>query len=107
MDVRPKPLTWDREQVGPDGRTFPWGPIDKIHEIGEYQIIEYREDKSGFNRDAWETHNRTVFHPYVNGKDSHESFVTLDEAIVGAIAFKNQGAHSSAAYYASLILRGS
>lgn len=96
--VRPEPLRGPR--TGPDGKRFSWGPVDAIHRIGEYAVVEYREDTSNFRQpEVWARHGRTVFHPYIDGRDTHRSYLTLDSALVGAIAIKREGPNGQAADY--------
>lgn len=69
---------------------FFWGFVIKVHSIGEYDIFEY-EDKTNVDK--------IMFHPYVNGKDTHNSFQTLDEAIVFSIAIVHNGINTRAHNY--------
>lgn len=104
VHVRPERLAGPR--IAPDGRQFAWGPIDAIHTIGEYQIAEYREDQSNHSASqpwCWERHGRTLFHPWIAGRDMHASFLTLDSALVGAIAYKREGPNGRAARYFDLM----
>jgi hypothetical protein len=47
--------------AAPDGRSFPWGPIQRIHEIGDIQIVEYLDDRSRFAEGHQDGHGRTMF----------------------------------------------
>ena len=95
---RPERLPGPR--TGPDGRKFPWGPIDKVHQVGPYQIVEYRRDmsNSGMTSDFSE-HGRVQFHPFIDGRDTSCCFNTLDAALAGAIAYRREGTNGSAAFY--------
>ncbi|WP_367139482.1 hypothetical protein [Saccharothrix sp. HUAS TT1] len=95
--ARPEPLSGPR--TTPDGRTFPWGPIDAVHTIGPYEIVEFRWDASRGPRGRWTQHGTTFFHPYVNGCDTERYHSTLDGALVDAVAFRSEGPNSSAGYY--------
>jgi hypothetical protein len=95
--VRPERLRGPR--TGPDGQEFPWGPIDQVHEIGPYQIVEYRHDMSRTTARDYSDHGRGQFHPFIDGKDTSQSFDSLDAALVGAIAYRHEGPDGSAAYY--------
>lgn len=100
LHTRPEPLLGNR--TGPDGREFAWGVIDAIHEIGDYQIVEYRQDQSNHSASqpyCWERHGRTLFQARIKGGWSIASYYTLDSALVGAIAYKREGANSRAAMY--------
>ncbi len=83
------------------GANFTWGRLIKIHEIGEYSIVEFY---------PWITENSTVwsgtpdttkkeFTTYVMGKDCGRGFLSLDAAIVGCIAYKHDGINTRADYY--------
>lgn len=69
-------------------KTFVWGKIINIYTIGDYQIIEYISDK-----------DETLFHIYINFSDTNWSVRTLDQALVAAIAYKQEGPNSSAHRY--------
>lgn len=66
---------------------FSWGDIVNIHLIDDYQIIEAIY------------HGKKSYHPYVNFKDTHCSYESLEEAIVGAISYKYDGCNSKADFY--------
>lgn len=97
---RPAPLPHIGDNLAPDGRVFPWGPIDAIHCVGPYAIVEYREDRSTFTpASSWQNHGRTLFAPYLDGRSVSESFLSLDSALVGAVAYRREGPNSQAAHY--------
>lgn len=85
----------------PDGRDFPWGPIQQVHQIGRYQVVEFLSDVVGFTGADLSEHGKPHFHPYVDGKDTSRSFGTLEEAVVHAIAVAHDpaGANTRAATY--------
>lgn len=87
------------------GKRFPWGPIDKLHTIGEYLIAEYRQDYStmGGCFDARE-HGATRFAIAINGEDKRRIYYTLDEALVGVIAIKHNDFGTHADQYACRVL---
>lgn len=99
---RPEPL---RKPYGTDpaGRKFAWGPIVKVHEIGEYQIVEFLRDLSNFHltgqANPYADHGATQFHPYINGRDTGTYYRTLDSALVGCVAYKREGPNGRAADY--------
>jgi hypothetical protein len=80
-------------------RDFPWGPIERVHEIGEYQIVEYHPQVFKNCCGTGEYHEYTHYHSYRDGKDCRTSYETLDEALIGVIACKYDGANSQAAAY--------
>jgi len=58
---------------------FVWGKITERHIVGPYEIVEHIQKHDG----------HTGFHVYVNSKDTNRNYRTLDEALLGAIAFRN------------------
>lgn len=75
---------------------FPWGLIVKDHKIGPYTIREFHPHKrqgSQVTRDIDEY--VTEFHGYIDGKDTHESWSTLEEAMAGLIVRKFIGMNNS------------
>lgn len=96
--ARPEPLKGPR--TAPDGRRFVWGPITFVHEVGPYQIVEYRRDMSNAGMvSMYADHGTTYFHPYIDGKDTSHSYRSLDAALVGAIAYRAEGPNGSAGEY--------
>ncbi len=79
---------------------FVWGPIVEVHEVGDYQIVEYNPQIfyrcSGTGKYDFD---RTLFHPYINYNDTGHSYKSLDQALIGTIALKHDGLNSQAAYY--------
>ena len=103
---RPRPLSGNRQ--GPDGRKFPWGPIDETHVIGPYCIVEFRRDASRMDRsESWAQHNETQFHTYVRRNtidgwewdDTHHTWHSLDAALAHAIAYRAEGMNGHAHSY--------
>jgi hypothetical protein len=85
------------------GKTkFPWGKVVKVHEVGEYQIIEYHGQimKNGTGTGKYEP-EKTTFHVY---GESH-SYDSLDKALIGAICLKHDGCNTRADYYIFNMLR--
>ena len=80
-------------------RYFTWGKVIEVHEIGEYSIVEYNDEKRGVIGEEKEHENVIKFHPYINGIDTNHSYDSLDAAIVGAIANKLDGSNSQAGGY--------
>lgn len=86
--------------LGPDGEKFPWGPVVRIHEVGDFQIVESRVDYSRtFGCRDPEMHGKPSFHPYYLGRSMSRSSYSLDGAIVEAIAIKYDGCNTKAADY--------
>lgn len=108
-DVHLEPLSRKGSLPAPDGRKFPWGPITRIYEIGPYQILEYKSDRSNLwpqTQAAVNEHGRSRFHPYIDGKDTCQSYRTLDSALVGAVAYRRAGPNSQAARHFDLMTLG-
>lgn len=80
-----------------DINNFHWGKVLKVHEIGEYQIIEY--DRFDLNSMPLKVTGNIRFQTFINHIDTCHSFKTLDEAIVFAIAKKNEGLNGNAHEY--------
>lgn len=78
---------------------FNWGKVQKIHLIGEYQIVEYISS-GGSNFEGGEL----LFHPYIDFKDTHRSYKSLDSALIGVIARKYDGVNSQAAHFFELMI---
>jgi hypothetical protein len=69
-------------------KVFPWGKVTKIHIVGEYQIIEYIRNSG-----------ERLFSPYINFNTISISYQTLDEALIGVISYKYDGANSQASFF--------
>ena len=77
---------------------FGWGQVICVHTVGEYDIIEYIPNQSSNVADE-DYDSSPCFHPYVDGCDISQSFHSLDQALVGAIAYKAEGPNGRAATY--------
>jgi len=84
-----------------EGHPFTWGEVIKIHEIGEYAIVEYRR---------WEADNvrilvgqadtdNVMFSCYIDGNSLSKSTDSLDSALANCIAYKHEGMSSHAEEY--------
>jgi len=86
-----KPATFE-EKVHYIELEFDWGQVIKTHIIGNYQIIE-------------STHEGKIrFLPYINFKNCHTSFSSLDNALIGVIA-ENSIEKNEARYAITFILK--
>jgi len=84
---------------------FVWGPVVEVHEIGEYAFIEYHPqiftNGSGTGEYDYDT---TMFSAYINGGSIGRSYETLDKALIGVIAYKEDGPNTRAdGYFYSMI----
>ena len=66
---------------------FIWGDVIHVHCIGEYQIIEA------------EYKGNIEYHGYINYKDLHFTYKSLDAALIGIIGIKYDGKETTAPYY--------
>ena len=55
---------------------FNWGRIERMHSVGKYKIAEYFAKTDGVR----------LFHGWIDGKDTHESWGTVEEALIGMLA---------------------
>jgi len=80
---------------------FTWGEVIKIHEIGEYAIVEYHPWKSEgcIVLSGQPDMTETLFSYYIDGEDCSQSAESLDEALAGCIAYKHEGANAQAGVY--------
>lgn len=97
-DVRP--ANYD-ERVMYLKKEFSCGTILRVHEIGEYLIFEYIEDTDFVKNGKKAQH---LFAAYVDLQDLHNIYHTLDQAIVGCIAYKHTN-DTMAGYYLFKLLR--
>ena len=74
---------------GEISRNFIWGGVLTVHEVGLYQIVEYVHPQAANESDE-DYDPSPSFHPYVNGKDTGNSFRSLDQALVSCMAYVHQ-----------------
>ena len=81
-------------------KSFHWGPVVEVHEIGPYRFVEYHPQifKNHTGTGAYES-TLTNFHIYIGGKDQSESAENLDAALAIAIARRHEGPNSRAGRY--------
>lgn len=81
-------------------RHFTWGEVVAVHDIGPYSLVEFHphvfEDGRGTDKVDYDA---TEFHGYVNGESISQSFGSLDAAMAGVIAYRNDGPNSRAGTY--------
>ena len=71
---------------------FTWGRIVAEYEIGPYHIVAYHPtlpSNKGEGVDETVTHH----HLWIDGKDTHTSAVTLEGAMILAVATRTLGRH--------------
>ncbi|WP_405057078.1 hypothetical protein OG474_30620 [Kribbella sp. NBC_01505] len=87
-----------RNQRCPAGLVFAWGPIDKVHAVGPYKVVEFRADVT-FVSSIGLTHGLTYYHPVLTDVYTLIRHETLDEALLCAIAHSHEGKITQAASY--------
>lgn len=97
------------EILAPDGQEFSWGPVQGIHSISGFEIVEYLTDYSGLSNPSEHhvrRHGTPAFNTYIDGRSTSRSYLSLDSALVGAIATRRCGPNSQAAYHFDLMTLG-
>jgi hypothetical protein len=73
-------------------KRFPWGSAIEDMEIGPYIVRAFYPEKFENNRGTGVNDTDVIhYHGYIDGKDCHESWLTLDSALVGMIVRRNVG----------------
>ena len=73
-------------------KKFPWGFVIEFMEIGPYYVRAFHPKKLEDNRGVGVNDTDvTHYHGYIDGKDCHESWLTLDDALAGMIVRRNVG----------------
>lgn len=83
--------------------TFTWGKMVCVHEIGDFQVVEYYP-RMGKHTNEYRYGDVVEFHPFVNAQDMEMAFQTLDEALLAAIIFKRAGNKITARHVTGFIL---
>ena len=87
-------------------KTFTWGPVVKIHSVGEFQIVEYSPEIFVNSRGTGKYDaSNSGFSIYRNWKSEGISENSLDGALIQAIAKKHDGANSQAGHYFALMVK--
>lgn len=81
------------------------GQFCAFHEIGEYSIVEYKPKMfiDGTQKIPVEFDEESNFTPFLKGRRLNVSYGSLDEAIVGVIAFKYEGNSRAGQYFIKMI----
>ena len=82
---------------------YTWGKLVRIYEIENYLIVSYYSNKyiNGTHIDN-EFESELSFHPYVNGRDTHHSFSSLDMALIHAICYSS-GHHRASEFINNML----
>ncbi len=77
------------------------GLFKAFHEIGDYSFVEYSPTVFDGVSPAipHQYHEYTYFTPFINGKGIGNSYISLDHALVGVIAYRHDGANTNADEY--------
>jgi hypothetical protein len=79
---------------------FVWGEVKTVHVVGDYQVVEYYPRKSEKNRISQDIdYSKTLFNPYIDWEDTNHGYGSLDEALVGVIAYRAEGPNGQADMY--------
>lgn len=73
------------------------GKFVASHEIGDYLIVELEE--VDHNKSSKPPTGKHLFHVFINGEDTSNSLLSLDEALVFAVARKYDGLNTWAHLY--------
>ena len=84
-----------------NGLPFIWGKLIDIQTIGEYSIVYYHPwiVDNGNIKTGFPNLGKLFYHGYVLGKDTSNSWESLDEALVGCIAYNREGPNHKADFY--------
>jgi hypothetical protein len=91
---------------------FTWGEMVSVEAVGEYHIAIYhpwKAEKSeagvSYEQDV-PNEDKILYHGWVNGKDTCQSWESLDAALAGCIAYKHEGPnHGAGAYFMRMITK--
>lgn len=77
------------------------GKFIALHEIGRYSLVEYKSKlfDGCTPKIPTEYAEKSSFSAYIDGQPINTSFSSLEEAIVGAIAYKYDGCNTKADTY--------
>ena len=80
---------------------FTWGGVIAFHDVGPYTIVEYYPwvVEGVAVRTGTPDYDRRSYHGYICGKSTSRSWPTLDAALAGLVAYRQEGPNSRAATY--------
>jgi len=76
-----------------DHERFVWGRIVEEYEIGPYHIARYQPYKDGGQPRTVDESRANEYHVWVDGEDTSNGAMTLEGAMLIAIAHKSLGPH--------------
>ena len=115
-EALPKPVHWDdhpewfnefgygiripgprflNTQGGKDEKPWHWGPTEWVRDIGEFVVLCFRWDKSGFGKSQQTEHGVLGYQVWVDGVEVDQVHESLDQALVDAVRFKHEGRRGS------------
>lgn len=71
-------------------KKFTWGPVVERYVVGPYEIVKYHPKGT----DGATDYGSTNYHGYIDGQDTHTSWNSIDEALVGLIVERHVGQNS-------------
>jgi hypothetical protein len=72
------------------------GDVHEVHSIGRYAFVEYLHEPAS---NAEDKTRRIHFASYIDGKRTGRSYLSLEAAMVGAVALKFDGINTRADTY--------
>lgn len=79
---------------------FTWGEPIKWHELGDYAILEYHPwQVRGVEALKGRPAIKTSFHGWIAGKDTNESWPTIETCIIGMIGKRYAGLNNGGVEY--------
>lgn len=98
--------TTDLDIIRKNPSRFTWGKVTTIHDIGRYTLVEYVSPPNNLH-----DKERTLFHSYVDGKNTNTSHTSLESGLVyamaiGAIENVNDARHMARAACKVLDIKG-
>lgn len=86
-----EPKKTSLQEIKDDEREFPWGRITRYHTVGRYTVIEYVERAYNVGLSTQRESQRTLYHTYVDERNTFSSYSTLEGAFIGAFAYRLLG----------------
>lgn len=99
--------TTDLDAITTEPARFTWGEYITQYEIGPYQIVEcYPWVVRGVRIvSGVPNYDQRCYHGYINGESTSTGWATLDAALAGLIAYRQEGPNSRAGDYFIRMLR--
>lgn len=88
-----------------DKKNFWLGPIVKVHRIGEYQLVEYKDKEFRNCVATGKLSGTRSYSIYINEESTSHSASSLDAALADAMTLKHLGPNSQAGYFFMKMLK--